>query len=156
MFALCCLAIPEQILTSPQPIIACVGDNVSLSSFVTLSALANNVKVTWLRVAPSSLAPTDNGVVTSDYGYKLDSVTALDTGRYYAEVTVPDVTVETPFNGPAVDLIVIEKPSRFSKSCQTVFHVESVHAANAYIICILSGMGTSFTSVCSQSMSGLD
>ena len=124
MFALCSLALPEQITTQLQNVSACVGDNISLPSFVTVSALADNVEVVWFRVAPSIPAPAENGAVTSNYSYELHSVTTLDEGRYYAEVKVP---TGKAVDGPRVDLIVVEKPGRFPRSYQNVLHVQTVH-----------------------------
>ena len=107
MFVLCSLAMPELITTQPQTFNISVGDSISLPSFITVSALAQDVEVIWFRLDPVRL-PAENGAVASDYSYKLDNVTMSDAGRYHAQVRVPDGNA---VNGPIVDLIVSQKPA---------------------------------------------
>ena len=103
---------PESVTTQPQTFIICVGDSISLSSFITVSALAQDIVVIWYKLYPMSIVPAENGVVASDYSYKLDSVTTSDAGQYLAQVRVPNGNA---VNGPLVDLIVSEKPGRLSR-----------------------------------------
>ena len=100
------LAIPELITTHQHSLTACVDDTVFLPSYIQVSALADNVEVTWYRVGKPG-APADNGAVTANYSYKVDNVTTSDADHYYATVTVPN---QATIQSPAVRLIVAEKP----------------------------------------------
>ena len=110
IFALCSLATPQPVTRNEsEPIRGCVGDTVILPSFLPVSALANDVEVTWFRVIETDISPADNGVlIATNYSYKLDNVTTSDAGQYFA-IVVPS---EAGVQGPIVVLSVGEKPGR--------------------------------------------
>ena len=117
--ALCFLAIPELITTQQQTLRACVGDTVFVPSNIQVSALADNVEVAWFRVGKSG-AQADNGAVTANYSHKVENVSMSDEDHYFATVTGPyPATVQ----GPAVELIVAERPGEFLVTVRKHHHV---------------------------------
>ena len=112
-FCVCVLiAEPKLIPTQQQSLSACVGDNIVIPSYIQVSALAEDVEVTWFRQGVSSQeVPADNGIVTDNYGYKVDNISMLDTGQYFARVIVSN---QDSVLGTIVWLIVGAKPGEFS------------------------------------------
>ena len=109
------------ITTLPQTLSACVGDTVFLPSSFPVSALADDVEVTWLRVG-NFIVEADIGVVTDDYSYKVENI-SMSEGRkqYFARVRIPNLN--TAVNGPSVRLEVSEKPGEFLVTVQKHQHV---------------------------------
>ena len=108
------LAKLEPITTEQQTLSACVGDAVFIPSYIQVSALADNVDVTWFRVEDVLIVLADNGNVTDNYRYKVDDVTMSDMGQYFARVAV--LNQDEYFfivQGPTVRLNVREKPGEF-------------------------------------------
>ena len=125
-FALCYLAIPEQITTLQQSLRACVGNAVFIPSYVQVSALADDVEVIWFRLGMPS-TPADNGAVTANYSYKVDNVTMSDEGQYVARVTVPN---QPQVQGPNVRLNVGAKPGEFLVTTRK----HPINACQVYVI----------------------
>ena len=120
------LAIPEPITTQQQTLSACVGDTVFVPSYLPVSALADDVEVTWFRVGVP-IVPADNGAVTASYSYKVDNVNLSAEGAYFASVTIPN---QATVQGPAVFLSVAQKPGEFlvtvhSHACKCILGVHA-------------------------------
>ena len=131
-YVLMFLATPVPFTTQQQTLLTCVGDTVFLPSYFPVSAFANDVEVTWFRNG-TSVVPADNGIVTDNYSYEVNSVIMSDAGQYVARVTVPN---QDGVEGPTIQLTVRTKPGEFPvlvTKCTLCMYLGNVHfySANA-------------------------